>query len=200
MGSQMLASPDELPTLVTKKASSGRAKARLWLPRGKRRCGAQGVRGPDQLRMMAGEGPSPYTGRMDVFRLTRYFEDTPDLGVSSAYLFGSHAEGRAHQESDVDVAVLLDRKQYPSDRDRFEARVRLTSELISVLNANEVDVVILNDVPPLFGRRIVYEGKKLFLGDPEEDFAFTRDVQLQAADLAPWLERMRRIKLEALAR
>lgn len=100
----------------------------------------------------------------------------------------------------MDVAVLLDRRQYPTDRERFEARVRLTSDLISVLNANEVDVVILNDIPPLFGRRIVYEGKKLFLGDPEEDFAFTRDIQLQAADLAPWLERMRRIKLEALAR
>lgn len=137
---------------------------------------------------------------MDVSRLTRYFEDTPDLGVASAYLFGSQAEGRAHRESDVDVAVLLDRKRYPTDRDRFEARVRLTSDLISVLNVNEVDLVILNDVPPLFGRRIVYEGKKLFLGDPEEDLAFTRDVQLQAADIAPWLERMRRIKLEALAR
>jgi predicted nucleotidyltransferase len=137
---------------------------------------------------------------MDVSRLTRYFEGTPELGIASAYLFGSQAEGRAHQESDIDVAVLLNRKQYPTDRDRFEARVRLTSELISVLNANEVDVVILNDAPPLFGRRIVYEGKKLFLGDPEEDFAFARDVQLQAADIAPWLERMRRIKLEALSR
>jgi predicted nucleotidyltransferase len=137
---------------------------------------------------------------MDVSRLTRYFADKPDLGVASAYLFGSQAEGRAHRESDVDVAVLLDRKRYPTDRDRFEARVRLTSDLISVLNANEVDVVILNDAPPLFGRRIVYEGKKLFLGDPEEDLAFIRDVQLQAADIAPWLERMSRIKLEALAR
>jgi predicted nucleotidyltransferase len=133
-------------------------------------------------------------------RLGKYFEARPDLGVASAYLFGSQAEGRAHQESDVDVAVLLDRKRYPTDRDRFEARVRLTSELISVLNANEVDVVVLNDVPPLFGRRIIYEGKKLFVGDPETDLDFTRDVQLQAADLAPWLEQMRRIKLEALSR
>ena len=33
--------------------------------------------------------------------LKRYFEDRPDLGVASAYLFGSHAEGRAHRESDV---------------------------------------------------------------------------------------------------
>ncbi len=137
---------------------------------------------------------------MDISRLQRYFEDTPGLGVTSAYLFGSHAEGRAHQESDVDVAVLLDRRRYPTDRDRFEARIQISTELISVLNTNDVDVVILNDLPPLFGRRIVYEGKRLFLGDAEEDFAFTLDIQLQAADLAPWLERMQRIKLEALAR
>lgn len=137
---------------------------------------------------------------MDLSRLQRYFGDAPELGVASAYLFGSHAEGRAHQESDVDVAVLLDRKRYPTDRDRFEARVQIGADLISVLNHNHVDVVVLNDLPPLFGRRIVYEGKRLFLGDAGEDMAFIRDVQLQAADLAPWLERMDRIRLEALSR
>lgn len=32
-----------------------------------------------------------------------------EADVVSAYLFGSHAEIRAHRDSDVDVAVLLDR-------------------------------------------------------------------------------------------
>jgi uncharacterized protein len=132
--------------------------------------------------------------------LTKYFTESPTRGVSSVYLFGSHAEGRAHRESDVDLAVLLDWKRYPTSRDRFEARVRLGSELISVLKTNEIDLVVLNDLPPLFGRRIIYEGSRIFLGDPEADHAYVRDVQLQAADLAPFLERMRRIKLAALAR
>jgi predicted nucleotidyltransferase len=133
-------------------------------------------------------------------RLKRFFSERPDLGVASAYLFGSHAEGRAHQESDVDVAVLLQWERYPTSRDRFEARVLLGSELIPVVRCNEVDVVILNDAPPLFGRRIIYEGVRVYLGDPEADHDFVRDVQLQAADLEPWLRRMERIKLEALAR
>ena len=132
--------------------------------------------------------------------LRRYFEERPELGVSSVYLFGSHAEGRAHRESDVDVAVLLDWNRYLTSGERFDARVLLGSELISVLNTNDVDLVILNDLPPLFGRRIIYEGKRVFVGDPEADRVYTRDIQLQAADLEPWLERMSRIKLEALKR
>jgi len=132
--------------------------------------------------------------------LKKFFEGRPELGISSVYLFGSHAEGRAHRESDVDLALLLDWKQHPTPTERFDVRVLLGSELISALNRNDVDLVILNDVPPLFGRRIVYEGKRVFLGNPDADRAYTRDVQLQAADLAPWLERMSRLKLEALKR
>lgn len=132
--------------------------------------------------------------------LKRYFEDHPDLGVVSAYLFGSHAEGRAHQESDVDVGVLLRWDRHPTSYDRSKMRIRLGSDLISVSGCNEVDVVILNDAPPLLGRKIIYDGIRLFLGDPEVDHAYVRDVQILAADLEPWLNRLRKLRLEALAR
>lgn len=132
--------------------------------------------------------------------LRRFLEERPELGIASVYLFGSHAEGRAHRESDVDLGVLARWDRHPTPRDRFELRVQLGSDLIPVLGQNEVDVVILNDAPALLGRRIVYEGKRIFLGDPAVDHAFIRDVQLQAADLQPFLERMNRIRLEALTR
>src|SRR3954451_25233909 len=90
--------------------------------------------------------------------LKSYFEDHPDLGVASVYLFGSHAGGRDHRESDVDVGVLLDWDRHPSSQGRFETRIRLGSDLISVVGCNEVDVVILNDAPPLLGRKIIYDG------------------------------------------
>jgi predicted nucleotidyltransferase len=132
--------------------------------------------------------------------LSGYFESHPDLGVASVYLFGSHAEGRAHQESDVDVGILLDWGRHPDSRERFEMRLRLGSDLISVLGCNEVDVVILNDAPPLLGRKIIYDGLRVYLGDPAADHAYVRDVQIRAADLEPWLNRWRKLKLEALAR
>lgn len=121
-------------------------------------------------------------------------------GIVSAYLFGSESEGRAHRESDVDVGVLLSRSAHPTARDRFDQRLLLASRLPGTLGGRPVDVVILNDAPPGIARRIVTAGTRLFCGDPAADHAFVRDVQLRAADLEPFLRRMRRIKLRAIAR
>ncbi len=135
-----------------------------------------------------------------VTRLKRYFSARPESGVASVYLFGSHAAGRAHRDSDLDVGILLQRQRFPEAHDRFEARVDLGAELIRELRENDVDVVILNDAPPHLGRRIVSEGEQAFCGDPAADHAYVRDVQLRAADLEPFLRWTRRLKLEALAR
>lgn len=132
-------------------------------------------------------------------RLADFFAGNCGDGVQAAYLFGSHAEERAHRESDVDVAVLLDRKRWPTAQERFEVRVALTSELIGALHHNEVDLVVLNDLPPLLARRILREGRSVYSSDREAEIRCLRDVQLRAADLEPWLRRMRRIKLEALS-
>lgn len=137
-----------------------------------------------------------------VERLRAAMAAMPVEGIAAAYLFGSHAAGRSHRESDVDVAVLLDWTPYPTREERFDARLRLIGELAVAFQMREdrLDVVILNDLPPLFGRKIVWDGVRVFLADPEADHVYVRDVQLRAADLAPWLERMRQIKLEALKR
>lgn len=125
---------------------------------------------------------------------------TSPPGLVSAYLFGSHADGRAHRESDIDVGVLLDRRLFGGPGARFDERVRLAAWLIGELHANAIDVVVLNDAPPTLGRRIVTSGRRVFVSDPNQDHAFVRDVQLRAADLEPFLRRMRRLKLAALSR
>jgi predicted nucleotidyltransferase len=118
--------------------------------------------------------------------------------VVAAYLFGSHAAGRAHRESDVDVGVLLDRDLCPDARSRFDRRIALTAELIAALHENDIDLVILNDAPPLLGRRIAIEGRLLHCTDRAAEHAFRRDVQIRAADLAPFVEKARRRLLEIL--
>lgn len=133
-------------------------------------------------------------------KLSRFFAEKAPKGVVSAYLFGSHSEARSHRESDVDVAVLLERRVFGTNRERFEERLRLISAVGSALGRNDVDLVILNDTPPQFGARIVTAGLRVFCTDVEADHAFVRDVQLRAADLAPFLRRMRGLKLEAIKR
>lgn len=119
-------------------------------------------------------------------------------GLISAYLFGSYAAQRAHRESDVDVGVLLDRDAYPTEAKRFEARLTLLSLLEHALAPRHPDVVILNDAPPGLAARIVTTGKRVVCTDGERDHAFIRDSQLKAADLEPFLRRMRNIKLRTI--
>ncbi len=121
-------------------------------------------------------------------------------GVVSGYLFGSHASGTSHRESDVDVGVLLDRRAHPTAEARFAARLHLIGALSVDLGGAEADVVILNDAPPGLARRIVLDGTRIFCADAEADRACRRDVQLRAADLEPFLRRTRLRKLAALAR
>ncbi|HSL18835.1 MAG TPA: nucleotidyltransferase domain-containing protein [Methylomirabilota bacterium] len=117
----------------------------------------------------------------------------------SVYLFGSQAEARAHRESDLDLGILFHRDVHRTRKERFEAALRLAADLSADLGIGAVDLVVLNDAPPLLGRRVVTEGQRLVCRNSEADHAYVRDVQLRAADLLPFLERMRKIKLEALS-
>jgi predicted nucleotidyltransferase len=121
-------------------------------------------------------------------------------GVVAASLFGSHARGSAHRDSDVDVGVVLDYAVHATRSARFDERVRLASELIGALHVNAVDLVVLNDAPPLFARRVLLEGRPVFSANADADRDFRRDTLLRAADLEPFLARMRALKVDALAR
>ena len=117
-------------------------------------------------------------------------------GIVSVYLFGSFAAGRDHRESDVDLGVLLDRRVYPGARERFEVRLLLGTSFSDAFG-RRADVVILNDAPPQFARAIVTGGRRLLVTDEDRDRDFVRDAQLLAADIEPFLRRMRALKLES---
>jgi len=132
--------------------------------------------------------------------LAGFFGGRPDLPVASAYLFGSRAKGAGHRESDVDVAILVGGGAGRDPAAAHRLRVAITGDLIGALRHNEVDLVVLDQAPPLFARAIVTGGRRVFCRDPAADHAFVRDVQLRAADLQPFVDRGRRRVLQALAR
>jgi len=133
-------------------------------------------------------------------KLAEVFTRSASGEVASAYLFGSIAQRREHRESDVDIGVLLSWERLPSRSERFATRLRLVAALAPACRPRDADLVILNDAPPLLGRHVVTTGRRIVCLDEALDRSYFRDVQLRAADLAPWLARMQRLKLVAIAR
>jgi len=132
--------------------------------------------------------------------LSSVFRDLDVSYVISAYLFGRHATGTAHRESDVDVGVLLDWQAFPDAAARFDERVRLVAVLVGALHRNDVDLVILNDAPPQLARHVLTTGRRVFCRDVDADHAFLRTTLSRAADIEPFLRRTRRVKLAAIKR
>jgi predicted nucleotidyltransferase len=93
--------------------------------------------------------------------LERYFASLD--GVVLAYLFGSHARGRAWAHSDVDVAVLLEGR--PDDGRCFDLRLEVIGGLMGILHINDVDVLILNQAPPALRYAVLRDSLLLFFRD-----------------------------------
>jgi predicted nucleotidyltransferase len=83
--------------------------------------------------------------------------------ILEAYLFGSTACGSAQAHSDVDVAVFLRDPRPPGSAFGYSAD--LTAALMHDLGTNRVDVVILNDAPPLLYHRVLRDGVRILSRD-----------------------------------
>lgn len=84
--------------------------------------------------------------------------------VLTAYLFGSVAKGHPGPLSDYDFAVHLEPGL--TSEQKFRYKLDLITRLTKALRQDNVDVVLLNDAPPLLAHRILKEGIVLFCRDP----------------------------------
>lgn len=124
--------------------------------------------------------------------LRSYFRLYPPAGLVAAFLFGSHARGAAHAESDVDVAVLLAREAYLALEAPLETRARLTAELMHATGSERVDLLWMNETPPPLNKEILEDGVTICSVDREALAEFRFYTLSRAADLKPWLDRWRR--------
>lgn len=124
--------------------------------------------------------------------LEQYFASLD--GVMLAYLFGSHARGRAWAHSDVDVAVLLEGR--PDDDRCFDMRLEVIGGLMDVLHTNDVDVLILNQAPPALRYAVLRDGVLLFYRDRQAMIEFRVRTLNEYLDLKPMLKRHERAMLE----
>lgn len=116
---------------------------------------------------------------LDEVGLMVFLVTQPD--VIAAYLFGSLVQKRAHPRSDIDVAVLL---TLMDSEAAFYRRLRLMEQLRPYAD-REVDVIVLNDAPPLLQNQVLQYGQLLY----ERDRAARVEFEVRAgqvyADLKP---------------
>ena len=106
-------------------------------------------------------------------------------GVVLAYLFGSQAEGRAGPLSDIDLAALL--APEISSIERFRVQLDLIGDCGHLFQRNDVEVIILNEAPPLLAYEVIRNGKLLY-EDPATQLAadFAAQAFSRYADTIPF--------------
>lgn len=107
--------------------------------------------------------------------------------VIFAYLFGSQAKGKIGKLSDIDIAVFLDEK-IPRER-YFDIKLKLIGEFMDLFKTNTIDVVLLNEAPPLLFHRILKEGKLIFSSDEKKRLDQEVKAIMRYLDWRPFLEK-----------
>lgn len=83
--------------------------------------------------------------------------------ILEAYCFGSTARGEATAHSDLDIAVYVDQERLPPAP--FGYAAELMADLMAGLSLDQLDVVVLNDAPPLLYHRVLRDGERLLSRD-----------------------------------
>jgi predicted nucleotidyltransferase len=101
-------------------------------------------------------------------------------GVIAAMLIGSQARGTPGPLSDVDIAVWHEPGLDPAGR--LQLQLKLTRLASETLRTNEVDIIMLNQAPPLLRHRAIRDRKLLVERDP------VARVRLDARALLDYLD------------
>ena len=117
-----------------------------------------------------------------VKKLAMLFES--EKRVLVAYLFGSYARGLETPRSDVDIAVLL--SEVPERP--LEYYLYLERELAKVLEM-DVDLVFLNEAPPLLKYQVIKYGRLLFSRDERVRVMFEAKSLCEYLDFSRVLRR-----------
>ena len=112
----------------------------------------------------------------------------PRREILEAYLFGSHGRGAGQAHSDVDIAVFIDER--PAEPGLFGYQSELTATLMSALGTNSVDVVILNDAPPLLYHRVLRDGQRLLSRDLQATTVREGRALSRYCDFVPLLDKI----------
>ncbi len=104
--------------------------------------------------------------------------------ILAMYLFGSRATNTADNLSDIDIALLLEGRGAPLERE-----LDLIGEITSILGTDEVSLVILNSAPLVIRYGVIKESKVLYSTDENSRFIFEENVIKKYFDFKYYLDR-----------
>lgn len=113
--------------------------------------------------------------------------------VLFAYIFGSQVSRHTHPESDVDFAVYL--RKSIGEEERRSILLSLLGVLSQACRTDDVDLVILNEAPPLLAFEVLRNGVLIYCSDDDARVEFQVRTLQAHEDTIP----LRRILSEAMA-
>lgn len=130
-----------------------------------------------------------------VAAMAGYLSTVPE--VVMGFLFGSYARGQSRLDSDVDCAVLL-ADDVPAES-YFDLRLRVMDGLARSIGRDDVDLVVLNEVPLALAYRVLRDGRLLFCRDHAAYVRYRVRTLNLYFDFAPLLERHQEMFLKRVS-
>ena len=110
-----------------------------------------------------------------------------------AYIFGSYVRKQLRSDSDIDIAIYLDKKM---DLDTYlDLKMKLTDAC-----KREVDLIILNEATPLLKHQIYLYNRLLFTRDKSMESKFKVKTLFEYNDMKPYLDLSYRKMIERIKR
>lgn len=80
-----------------------------------------------------------------------------EFNISLIYIFGSFAKGTNRDNSDIDIAFLID-----GDTDAY-TKLDILGRIVDILGREDIDIVILNNVNEVLKFQVIKYGKIIYM-------------------------------------
>lgn len=133
-------------------------------------------------------------------QLRALFEENKEKSsaIAAVYVFGSYTTGMAREESDLDLAFLIDQRVYVRDQFENATLVQLFGAKIAVAMDMEVDITILNDSSIEIAYEVVTTAICLYESETGRRLEYEAVVRGMYFDFKPFLDELRNQCLKEL--
>ncbi len=99
------------------------------------------------------------------------------FGIKLIYIFGSFAKGTNRENSDLDIAILLEDNYSPL------IKLQILDELVGIFHIENIDLVILNNVNEVLKFQVIKYGKVLYMKDLTTKVLFEAHTMSEYMDM-----------------